>query len=63
MQRAVIEYLAWSARPDVFSFHYPAGGWRSKVEAKILKASEDAAFENANNVRNSGDSAFGYSPS
>jgi hypothetical protein len=37
MQRAIIEYLAWSARPGVFSFHYPAGGWRSKVEAKILK--------------------------
>ena len=38
MQRAVVEHLAWFARPDVFSFHYPAGGWRSKIEAKILKA-------------------------
>jgi len=38
IQMAVIEYLAWFARPDVFSFHYPAGGWRSKVEAQILKA-------------------------
>jgi len=38
IQMAVIEYLAWFARPDVFSFHHPAGGWRSKVEAQILKA-------------------------
>jgi hypothetical protein len=37
-QRAVIEHLAWRARPNVFAFHYPAGGWRTRAEAGILKA-------------------------
>ena len=37
-QRAVIEHLAWRARPGVFAFHVPNGGWRSRVEGAILKA-------------------------
>jgi VRR-NUC domain len=37
-QRAVIEHLAWRARPGVFAFHCPNGGWRSRVEGAILKA-------------------------
>jgi hypothetical protein len=31
-QRAVIQHNAWRARPDVFAFHVPNGGWRSRVE-------------------------------
>ena len=38
IQRAVIEHLTWRARPGAFSFHVPNGGWRSPIEAKILKA-------------------------
>jgi hypothetical protein len=38
IQRAVIEHLAWRARPGVFAFHVPNGGWRSRVEGAILKA-------------------------
>jgi hypothetical protein len=37
-QRAVIQHIAWRARPGVFAFHVPNGGWRSRVEAAILKA-------------------------
>ena len=37
-QRAVIQHLAWRARPGVFAFHVPNGGWRSRVEGAILKA-------------------------
>jgi len=36
-QRAVIQHIAWRARPGVFAFHVPNGGWRSRVEAAILK--------------------------
>jgi VRR-NUC domain len=38
IQRGVIQHLAWRARPGVFAFHVPNGGWRSPIEAKILKA-------------------------
>jgi hypothetical protein len=38
IQRAVIQHLAWRARPGAFAFHVPNGGWRSPIEAKILKA-------------------------
>jgi hypothetical protein len=34
----VIETLAWCARPDVFAFHVPLGGYRRPVEAAILKS-------------------------
>jgi hypothetical protein len=37
-QRAVIQHIAWRARPGVFAFHVPNGGWRSRVESAILKA-------------------------
>jgi hypothetical protein len=37
LQRAIIEHLAWRAKPGVFCFHVPLGGWRSPVEAAILK--------------------------
>jgi hypothetical protein len=36
-QRAVIRHIAWRARPGVFAFHVPNGGWRSRVEGAILK--------------------------
>jgi len=38
IQRTVIETLAWCARPDVFAFHVPLGGYRRPVEAAILKS-------------------------
>jgi hypothetical protein len=38
LQRAVIDHIAWRAHPDAFAFHYPAGGWRSPIEAAILKS-------------------------
>ena len=38
LQRAVVEHLCWRARPGVFAFHVPNGGWRSRVEGAILKA-------------------------
>jgi hypothetical protein len=37
-QRAVIQHLAWRARPGMFAFHVPNGGWRSRTEGAILKA-------------------------
>ena len=37
IQRAVIEHLAWRARPCVWWTHIPLGGLRSKVEAAILR--------------------------
>ena len=37
-QRAVIQHIAWRARPGVFAFHVPNGGWRSRVDGAILKA-------------------------
>jgi hypothetical protein len=38
LQRAVIGHLVWRARPGVFAFHVPNGGWRSRTEAAILKS-------------------------
>ena len=38
LQRSVIQHLTWRARPGVFAFHVPNGGWRSRVEGAILKA-------------------------
>ena len=37
-QRAVIQPIAWRARPGAFTFRVPNGGWRSRVEGAILKA-------------------------
>src|SRR5271169_3463158 len=37
IQRAVFEHLAIRAASAVFAFHPPNGGWRSRVEAAILK--------------------------
>jgi hypothetical protein len=37
IQRAVFQHLALRAAPGVFAFHPPNGGWRSRVEAAILK--------------------------
>ena len=38
IQRAVIQHLAWRARPGAFAFHVPNGGWRSPIEARIFKS-------------------------
>jgi len=37
IQRAVFDHLRSRARPNVFAFHCPNGGKRSRVEAAILK--------------------------
>lgn len=37
IQKAVLEHLGWRGTPGIFAFHYPAGGWRSPVEAAIFK--------------------------
>ena|SRR5215475_8731882 len=38
LQRAVLDHLRWRGMPGLFVFHYPAGGWRSPVEAAIFKS-------------------------
>jgi len=38
LQKAVLQHLAWRGVRGVFVFHYPAGGWRSPVEAAIFKS-------------------------
>ena len=38
IQRAVFEHLAVRAASTVFAFHPANGGWRTRVEAAILKA-------------------------
>jgi hypothetical protein len=38
LQKAVLAHLAWRAAPEIFAFHYPAGGWRSPIEAAIFKS-------------------------
>ena len=38
LQKAVLEHLAWRGVHGLFAFHYPAGGWRSPVEAAIFKS-------------------------
>ena len=37
LQRTILEHLRWRGTPGLFVFLYPAGGWRSLVEAAILK--------------------------
>jgi hypothetical protein len=37
IQRAVFEHLALRSTPGVFAFHPANGGWRSRIEAAILK--------------------------
>jgi hypothetical protein len=34
----VLDHLAWRAVPGAWWCHYPAGGWRSPIEAAILKS-------------------------
>jgi hypothetical protein len=38
LQRNVLDHLRWRGVPNLFVFHYPAGGWRSPIEAAILKS-------------------------
>jgi hypothetical protein len=38
VQKAVLGHLAWRAVPGVWWCHYPAGGWRSPIEAAIFKS-------------------------
>jgi hypothetical protein len=38
LQKLVLEHLQWRRPKGAFVFHYPAGGWRSPVEAAILKS-------------------------
>jgi hypothetical protein len=37
LQRTVFQHLAARGAPGTFAFHVPNGGWRSPVEAAILK--------------------------
>src|SRR5262249_38212702 len=36
LQRTVLAHLAWRGAPNVFAFHCPNGGYRSRTEAAIL---------------------------
>jgi hypothetical protein len=38
IQKSVLSHLAWRAVPGVWWCHYPAGGWRSPIEAAIFKS-------------------------
>ena len=38
LQKAVLDHLRWRAVPGTFAFHPANGGWRSAVEARILKS-------------------------
>jgi hypothetical protein len=38
IQKAVLEHLTVRAVPNTFWFHVPSGGYRSPIEAKILKS-------------------------
>ena len=38
IQRAIVQHYRMRAAPGVFMFAVPTGGWRSPVEAAILKA-------------------------
>jgi hypothetical protein len=38
IQRAVVQHLRLRGWPDAIFFHYPAGGYRRPVEAKILQS-------------------------
>jgi hypothetical protein len=37
IQRACFQHLAWRGVPGLFAFHPANGGWRSPIEARILK--------------------------
>jgi hypothetical protein len=37
IQRALFEHLAVRGARECFAFHVPNGGWRSRVEAAIMK--------------------------
>jgi hypothetical protein len=37
IQRAVFEHLRVRGAPNLFAFHPANGGWRSRIEARILK--------------------------
>jgi hypothetical protein len=37
IQRAVFEHIAIRGARDCFAFHVPNGGWRSPVEAAIMR--------------------------
>jgi hypothetical protein len=37
IQRAVFEHLRVRSAPGIFAFHPANGGWRSRIEAAILK--------------------------
>jgi hypothetical protein len=37
IQRAVFDHLRMRSAPGVYAFHVPNGGWRSHIEAAILK--------------------------
>jgi hypothetical protein len=37
IQRAVFQHIDARASPGVFAFHVPNGGWRSAIEAAIMK--------------------------
>jgi hypothetical protein len=38
IQKAVLDHLAWRALPGTWWCHYPSGGWRSPIEARIFKS-------------------------
>jgi hypothetical protein len=38
LQKLVLEHLQWRRPKKSFVFHYPAGGWRSPVEAAIFQS-------------------------
>jgi hypothetical protein len=38
IQAAIFEHIAWRGVKGLFAFHVPLGGWRSVIEAKILKS-------------------------
>ena len=37
IQRSVFEHVAWRRVPNLFAFHPANGGWRSPIEARIMK--------------------------
>jgi hypothetical protein len=37
LQRSVLDHLRWRGQPNIFFMHYPSGGYRSPVEAMVLK--------------------------
>ena len=39
IQRSVIQHIAWRARPGVFAFHVPNGGWRNRRRARARRPS------------------------